>query len=93
MKQKVKLNKRSRRSGRTFTYALRYKDENGKQKCESLGHTNRRKAEQQRAQKEKELRMGCVEPNSMKLIDFLEDSLARTGDQIRESTRCGTKLP
>jgi integrase len=91
MKQLVKLNKRSRRSGWTFTYALRYKDENGKQKCESLGHTNRRKAEKQRAQKEKELRMGYVEPCSMKLMNFLEDSLARTGDQIRESTRCETR--
>jgi len=62
-----------------------------KQRCESLGHTNRRKAEQQRAQKEKELRMGYVEPGSMKLMDFLEDSLTRTGDQIRESTRCETR--
>ena len=91
MEQLVKLNKRPRRSGRTFTYALRYKDENGKQKCESLGHTNRRKAEQQRAKKEKEFRMGYFEPGSMKLMDFLEDSLARTGDQIRESTRCETR--
>jgi len=91
MNQLVKLNKRSRCGGRKFTYALRYKDENGKQICESLGHTNRRKAEQQRAQKEKEFRMGYVEPGSMKLVDFLEDSLARTGDQIRESTRCETR--
>jgi len=91
MKQLVRLNKRPRCSGRTFTYALRYKNETGKQTCESLGHKNRRKAEQQRAQKEKELRMGYVEPNSMKLMEFMEDSLARTGDQIRESTRCETK--
>ncbi len=87
MKQLVKLNKRPRCGGREFTYALRYKDENGKRKCESLGHTNRRKAERQRAQKEKELRMGYVESSSMRLRDFLEDSLVRTGDQIRESTR------
>ena len=87
MKQLVKLSRRSRCSGRTFTYALRYKDEIGKQRCESLGHTNQRKAEKQRAQKEKQLRMGYVEPGSMKLRDFMEDSLARTGDQIRESTR------
>ena len=58
MKQLVKLNKRPRLSGQTFTYALRYKDENGKRKCETLGHTNQQKAERQRAQKEKELRMG-----------------------------------
>jgi integrase len=87
MKQLVKLNKRLRRSGRSFTYALRYKDENGKRKCESLGHTNLRKAERQRDQKEKELRMGYYAPDSMRLRDFMEDSLERTGDQIRESTR------
>jgi len=87
MKQLVKLNKRSRCSGQKFTYALRYKDEDGKRKCESLGHTNQRKAERQRAQKEKELRMGYVAPGSMRLRDFTKDSLARTGDQIRESTR------
>ena len=87
MKQLVKLNKRSRCGGRKFTYALRYKDETGKQICESLGHTNRRKAEQQCTQKVKELRMGYVEPGSMRLKEFMEDSLAKTGDQIRESTR------
>jgi integrase len=31
--------------------------------------------------------MGVVAPESMKLSDFANDSLARTGDQIRESTR------
>ncbi len=87
MKQLVKLSKRSRRSGQTFTYALRYKDEVGKQRCESLGHKNRQKAERQRSQKEKELQMGYVAPNSIRLRDFMEDSLKRTGDQIRESTR------
>lgn len=90
MKQLVKLNKRSRRGGRHFTYALRYKDEYGKQRCESLGHSNLRKAEQQRAQRERELQMGSF-PSSMKLKDFLEDSLERTGDQIRESTRRETR--
>jgi integrase len=30
--------------------------------------------------------MGIVEPGSMKLRDFVEDSLIKTGDQIREST-------
>ena len=30
--------------------------------------------------------MGYVEPDSMRLRDFTNDSLARTGDQIREST-------
>ncbi len=35
--------------------------------------------------------MGYVAPDSMKLMNFLEDSLIRTGDQIRESTQCETK--
>jgi len=87
MKQLVKLNKRPSRDGRTFTYFLRYDGENGKRKWETLGHGDRRKAEKQRAQKEKELRMGYLEPDSMRLRDFMKDSLARTGDQIRESTR------
>ena len=87
MKQLVKLNKRPRRGGREFVYALRYTGEDGKRRCESLGHTDQRKAERQRARKEKELRMGYVEPGAMRLRDFTKDSLARTGDQIRESTR------
>jgi hypothetical protein len=87
MKTLVKLNKRSLCGGRKFTYVLRYRDENGKRKWETLGHADQRKAEKQRAQKEKELRMGYVEPGSMRLTDFTKDSLARTGDQIRESTR------
>jgi site-specific recombinase XerD len=52
-----------------------------------LGHADRRKAECQRGQFERKLIMGIVEPGSMKLMDFVEDSLRRTGDQIRESTR------
>jgi integrase len=91
MRQLVKLNKRPRRGGREFTYALRYTGEDGKRKCESLGHTNLRKAERQRDQKEKELRMGYIEPCSLKLRDFMENSLERTGDQIRESTRIVTQ--
>jgi integrase len=86
MKQLVKLNKRPLRSGRGFAYFLRY-TENGKRKWETLGHADRRKAEKQRAHKEKELKMGYVEPGSMRLRDFMKDSLARTGDQIRESTQ------
>ncbi|MBN2455197.1 MAG: tyrosine-type recombinase/integrase [Sedimentisphaerales bacterium] len=87
MKQLVKLNKRPTWDGRGFTYFLRYEGENGKRKWKTLGHANQRKAEEQRAQKEKELRMGYTEPGSMRLRDFMKDSLARTGDQIRESTQ------
>ena len=53
----------------------------------SLGHADRQKAKRQQAQKERELRLGIPDPKSMKLSDFVTDSLAKTGDQIRESTR------
>ncbi|MHC4061953.1 MAG: tyrosine-type recombinase/integrase [Planctomycetota bacterium] len=91
MKTLVKLNKRPLCGGRKFSYVLRYKDKNGKRRWETLGHTDRRKAEKQRARKEKELGMGYVEPASMRLRDFMDDSLMRTGDQIRESTRRETR--
>ena len=87
MKQLVKLHKRPSRDGRRFTFFLRYEGENGKRKWETLGHGDQRKAEKQRGQKEKELRMGHCEPTSMKLRVFKKDSLERTGNQIRESTR------
>jgi len=87
MKQLVRLWKRPSRDGKRFVYVLIFVDEQGKKRFESLGHVDSRKAERQRAQKERELRMGYVEPESMRLSEFLEDSLARTGDQIRESTR------
>ena len=91
MKQLVKLNKRPTWDGCGFTYFLRYEGKDGKRKWETLGHANRRKAERQRDQKEKELQMGYIAPDSMKLRDFTKDSLARTGDQIRESTQRETK--
>jgi len=58
----------------------------GGRRQKSLGHADRRKAERQRAQFERKLTMGIAEPGSMKLGDFVEDSLTKTGDQIREST-------
>jgi integrase len=92
MKHLVKLNKRPLCGGQKFTYVLRYKDEIGKRKWETLGHADQRKAKKQQAQKEKELKMGYFEPGSMRLRDFTNDSLARTGDQIRESTRRETRI-
>lgn len=86
MNELVRLRTRPLRDGKTFVYMLDYIDENGKRKRPSLGHANKRKAERQRDQKERELRMGIVAPESMRLKTFLEDSLARTGNQIREST-------
>ena len=91
MRQLVKLWKRPSYDGKSFIYYLLYTDERGKRKQKSLGHVDYRKAERQRAQLERELRMGVVEPGSMRLKDFTKDSLARTGDQIRESTQCETR--
>jgi len=89
MRQLVRLNKRAFSDGSRFTYVLRYTDSAGKRRWETLGHSDKRNAEKQRAQKERELGMGYIAPASMKLSDFVEDSLAKTGDQIRESTQNG----
>ena len=87
MKQLVRLRMRPSRDGNSFAYFLDYKDEDGRRKRVSLGHADRQRAKRQQAQKERELRMGVPESPSLKLSDFVTDSLARTGDQIRESTR------
>ena len=86
MKQLVKLWKRPSYDGKRFMYYLIYTDEHGKRRQKSLGHTDARKAERQRARLERELRMGIVGPESMRLSDFLEDSLDRTRAQVRGST-------
>jgi integrase len=65
---------------------LDYVDEDGKRRRKSLGHTDKRRAESQKKKTELKLRMGVLGPGSMKLSDFLENSLARTGGQIRGST-------
>ena len=82
----VRLRSRPSRDGKTFKYFLDFKDEKGKRRQVSLQHANRRKAERQRKQKERELRVGAVGPQSMRLSRFLKGSMAKTGDQIREST-------
>jgi integrase len=87
MKQLVRLWERPSHDGRKFRYYLLYTDEQGQRRQKSLGHADRRRAERQRAQLERKLRMGTVEPGSMRLREFMKDSLTRTGDQIRESTR------
>ena len=86
MRQLVRLKTRPSRDGSSFKYFIDYSDRSGKRRRISLGHSDRKKAERQRAQKESELRMGIVALESMRLIYFLEDSLAITGDQVREST-------
>ncbi len=83
----VRLVTRPSRDGKRYTYCLDYKDENGKRLRKSLGHADKRKAERQRAQLEREIRMGTVDPGSLTILDFAEDSLRRTGDQIRISSK------
>lgn len=86
VKQLVRLWERPSYDGRRFRYYLLYTDLQGRRRQKSLGHADRRKAERQRAQFERRLTMDVMEPDSMKFRDFVEDSLAKTGDQIREST-------
>ena len=85
--QLVRMWKRPSKDSKSYTYYLRYIDLEGKYKCESLHHSDTRKAEKQRAKKEKELRMRFCPTESMRLREFVEDSLERTGDNIRPSTR------
>ena len=87
MNELVKLRKRISRDGQAFSYMLDYLDENGKRRRLSLNHADRRKAETERAQKEREITMGILSPAPMRLSVFLQDSLDRTGSQIRESTQ------
>jgi integrase len=87
MADMVRLRTRPSRDGSSFTFFIDYADDSGKRKRLSLGHANKRKAQKQRDKKERELQMGYVEPESMRLSVFLEDSLTRTGKQIRESTQ------
>ena len=86
-KKLVTLWERPSYDGSGFTYYLLYTDETGKRRQKSLGHCDKRKAERQRAKFERHLRMGQVEPGSLTLKEFSKDSLARTGNQIRESTQ------
>ena len=83
----VNIWRRPTRDGTGYTYYLNYFDLDGKRIRESLGHTDERKAERQRLKKEKELRMGFCPPDSMRLSEFAEDCLRRSGNQIRPSTK------
>ncbi|MHC4517640.1 MAG: hypothetical protein ACYTAS_03550, partial [Planctomycetota bacterium] len=79
MKQLVRLRMRASRDGKRFASFIDYKGEDGKRKRISLGHADRRKAKRQQAEKERELRMGIVAPESTRLSEFVMDSLAKTG--------------
>lgn len=85
--QLVNLWRRPSRDGTSYTYYLDYLNLEGKRIRESLGHGDSRKAEKQRVKKEKELRTGYCPPDSMKLSEFVEDCLRRTGNQIEPSTK------
>ena len=85
--QLVRLWKRPSKDGESFTYYLCYHDLDGKYVRETLSHSDRKKAEKQQAKKEKELRMGYCPTGTMRLREFVADSLERTGDNIRPSTR------
>lgn len=91
MKQLVRLEIRSWDEGKRNAYVLRYYDETGKRRQETLSTKNKKKAEAARAKLERELCMGSIEPDSMRLAVFLEDSMIRTGSQIRESTKADYK--
>ena len=85
-KKLVKVRARPSRDGSSFKYLIDYVDEDGKRRQIALGHADRKKAERQRAKKERELRMGLVEPESMRLSDFLKDCMMRTRLQVKEDT-------
>lgn len=85
-KEVVRLYKRPSRDGRSFTYYMDYTDLQGKRQRLSLGHADAKKAERQKRQLDKELRMGYVEPDSMRLSEFLKDCLSRCGNLVRKST-------
>ena len=86
MTQLVRLFARPSRDGGCYTFCVGYKNECGKRVRQSLGHAGKCRAEQQRAQLERDLRMGTVASGSLKFSEFLEDSLSRTRGQIRESS-------
>ena len=85
MAQLVRLVIRPSRDGKPYTYCLDYKDENGKRKRKSLGHADKREAERQRAQFERDIRMEIVGPGSLKLEEFIADGLGRTRGQLAEN--------
>lgn len=86
MNELVRIRTRPSRDGKTFVYLLDFVDEDGKRRRTSLGHADKRKAERQKVQRERELRMGVFELSHIKLSEFWQDSLRRTQGQVRQST-------
>ena len=87
MRQLVGPWERRTYDGIGFCFYLLYSGEHGKRRQKSLSHCDGWKAERQRSQLERKLRIGAIEPASMSLRMFAIDSLDRTGKQIRESTK------
>ncbi len=90
MKNLVKTWLRRNRKG-TYVYYLRWIGEDGKEKYQSLGHSDKRDAERQRREKELELTSEAERPEKMKLTELLEDYLERTRTQIEPSTAKAAK--
>ncbi len=86
MKKLVRLRMKPSRDGKSFRYMLDYVDHHGRRRQISLGHTDKRRAERQRYEKELELRVNVTGPVSMKLSDFFRDSPMRTKGQVRDTT-------
>jgi len=86
MAKLVRLWQRPCKRGREFKYVLIWYDEQGKERWQSLGHADARKAERQLAQKERELRIGIDSSEGIMLRRFLKDSLEKTQRQVREGT-------
>jgi len=84
MNKLVRLWKRPSRDGKHFSYVLIYRDEQGKIRYESIGHTDRQKAQRQCVKKERQLQMGYVEPGYMRIQDLLKNSLQRSRGSIAE---------
>ena len=86
MKKLVRLWQRPTHNGQRYTYYLVYYDEDGRRRQKALGHADKRKAERQRAQFERYLRMGTAESRSMRFSEFSEDSLRRSRGQLQYNT-------
>ena len=75
MKKLVRLWKRPTYDGSRYTFYLLYTDEQGRRRQKALGHADAPKAERERQAFERELRMGKIDPVSMKLSELLDDYL------------------
>jgi len=85
MKKLVKTWLRRNRKGK-YVYYLRWIGEDGRERYQSLCHSDKREAERQRREKEVQLASDVEHPEKMKLTELLEDYLDRTRTQIEPST-------